>query len=99
MVQVLGAPPILVTLEEAGLRVGTRSVVSEGGRPQSPPGVRLVGRVDEGRTRKAVATDQVGLLGLRWRSARRIGQRSVPKPCQLFKKAGVAKKRTKFACG
>jgi hypothetical protein len=31
MVQVLGAPPILVTLEEAGLRVGTRSVVSEGG--------------------------------------------------------------------
>ena len=31
MVQVLGAPPILVTLDEAGLRVGTRSVVSEGG--------------------------------------------------------------------
>jgi hypothetical protein len=31
MVQVLGAPPILLTLEEAGLRVGTRSVVSEGG--------------------------------------------------------------------
>jgi hypothetical protein len=31
MVQVLGAPPILVTLKEAGLRVGTRSVVSEGG--------------------------------------------------------------------
>ena len=31
MVQVLGAPPVLVTLEEAGLRVGTRSVVSEGG--------------------------------------------------------------------
>ncbi len=32
MVQVLGAPPILVTLEEAGLRVGTESIVSEGRR-------------------------------------------------------------------
>lgn len=30
MVQVLGAPPILVTLEVAGLRVGTRFVLSEG---------------------------------------------------------------------
>ncbi len=31
MVQVLGAPPILVTLEEAGLRVGTRFCCVGGG--------------------------------------------------------------------
>jgi site-specific DNA recombinase len=30
-VQVVGAPPILVTLAEVGLRAGTRTVVSEGG--------------------------------------------------------------------
>ena len=36
MVQTLGAPPILVTLEEAGLRVGTESVVSEGTRYTTP---------------------------------------------------------------
>jgi hypothetical protein len=51
MVQVLGAPPILVTLEEAGLRVGTRSVVSEGGRPRSP-----TGGLPGGRRRQATAS-------------------------------------------
>ena len=38
-VQVIGAPPILVTLEEVGLRAGSRPVVSEGGlEPPRPCG-------------------------------------------------------------
>jgi hypothetical protein len=43
MVQVLGAPPILVTLGEAVLRVGIRSVVSEDRRSHSPTGGLLNG--------------------------------------------------------
>jgi len=46
-VEVVGAPPILVTLKEVGLHTGTRSMVSETRRQQSPtgeltPGNRLV---------------------------------------------------------
>ena len=37
-VQVAGAPEILVTLEEVGLRAGSRSVVSKGRRQRSPTG-------------------------------------------------------------
>ena len=42
MVQVLGAPPILVTLEEAGLRVGTR-ICCVGGPTSTIPDWRLGG--------------------------------------------------------
>ena len=38
-VEVVGAPPILVGLDEVGLRLGSRSVVSEGGlEPPRPCG-------------------------------------------------------------
>ena len=49
MVQVLGAPPILVTLEEARLRIGTKPGVSEEGRPRSPTGGSPVGGRDRRR--------------------------------------------------
>jgi hypothetical protein len=43
-VQVAGAPEITVTLEEAGLRAGSRSVVSEGRPQRSPSGGSGPGR-------------------------------------------------------
>ena len=45
-VQVVGAPPILVTLPEVGLNQGCKPVVSEGRRPQSPTGGLNVGAAE-----------------------------------------------------
>ncbi len=43
-VEVVGAPPILVGLDEVGLRLGSRSVVSEDRGTRTPTGVLLPGR-------------------------------------------------------
>jgi len=45
-VQVAGAPPILVTLEEVGLHPGSRPVVSESRPTQSPTGGSAVGIIE-----------------------------------------------------
>lgn len=49
-VQVVGAPPIIVSLREVGLRAGTRTVVSEGGRTQNSTGGSSPGPVHNRRS-------------------------------------------------
>ena len=88
--QVPGAPLILVTLEEAGLRAGTKTVVSEDRRPQSPTGRCWLGLLRSRRSRPLL----VAAPTRRSRQRRRVlGERVVewapsggPGGCHLWSK-------------